>query len=230
MKKIILLCCVVGLTGCYKSEWESAKVESEQAKSQVTQLQSELDKAKAEIAKLQETAEYHFQQGQENLKTGRYAEAVESFKTVIARFPNDRLVIPAQKSLKSAQEIFAAETEEKARAEAEAQWAQTRAAEAAERAQADRERLSGTPIDYADFYAKFKSGALVTDKRYRFQALIESGSTLWATSGGKHIVLTHARYDDRAQHEALLKGPERQNRTIVASGADRDWVNIHRVE
>ncbi len=167
MKKIILLCCVVGLTGCYKSEWEAAKAESEQAKSQGTQLQSELGKAnrendqlkadlaqsKAEIAKLEETAQYHFQKGQENLKTGQYAEAVESFKTVIARFPNDRLVIPAQKSLMSAQKIFAAEAKslmsarkifaaeaaKKARGDAEAGLTQRRA-ESAREAQANARR------------------------------------------------------------------------------------------
>jgi outer membrane protein assembly factor BamD (BamD/ComL family) len=93
MKKILAVSfTVILLAGCYKSDLESAKTENNQLKSQINQLE-------AEVIKLKQTAQYHFQQGQDKLSAKKYSEAIISFKTVLDKYPNDPLVTSSKKAL-----------------------------------------------------------------------------------------------------------------------------------
>jgi hypothetical protein len=210
------------LSGCYKSDWEATKTENDKLKSRIAQLEDE-------IKKLQETAQYYFQQGQDQLAGGKFAEAKVAFNTVIEKFPNDPLVPSAKKSLAIAETRQAAEMAKQKQAEV-----------AAARTRERLEALRGIDIDYRTFYAKAEGTGLPLGKRYRFVAevnqhfcLADAGSNML----GAHLMCTQGieqlDHDNSDRLEQFLKGPNTQTMHVTAEmleGSGEAHVYILRLE
>jgi hypothetical protein len=197
MKKLLSVSfTILLLSGCYKSDWESAKTENNQLKYRINQLETE-------VMKLKETAQYHFQQGQDKLFAKKYSEAIIYFKTVINKYPNDPLATNSKRALAIAQEQESYEIQQKK--EAESMAAISKEKEIAE---------SGEPIEYSKFFAKKGSGGLIVGKRYRFRACLAiSNNCLTEETISKNVLksqricVADMRYfDNKSEHEKWLEG------------------------
>ena len=177
-----------------------------------------------------ETADYYYQHGIDLQSSGNLTDAQAAFEAVVAKFPMSNLVRSAQEHLTAVNAAI-----EKAEVDryAEMERQQTDRLEAQRRQAEEKEKLTreqGEPIEYSVFYAKALSTGLPAGKRYRFRAEVDHHLILDLPGGG-HGLHSSAAFDDEAQYEQFLQGPDRQTRTIVVSMGDNGrGVQIHRIE
>ncbi len=213
MKRLTaLVICLAAFSGCYKKEMEAAQAEKAQLAAENTQL-------KAEVQKLKETAQYHFQQGQDFLSGDNFDSAIASFRLVTDKYPNDPLVAAANKSIAAATQKKAAAAEQKRREEAAA--ARAREKEMAE---------SGEPVDYGRFYAKSRTG-LTVGKRYGFHACLSTTPCLQESQYGTGQVICSLNmdFDNQAEYERWLESGQKHCGTIVASMNWGGSITVHRL-
>jgi cell division protein FtsB len=224
----VLIVCLSGVVISQDSQLGSAANALSAEKARNAELQSKVASLEQEVAALKETADYYFQSGVDQQSAGNLQEAKTAFEAVVARFPTSSLVGSAQQRLTAVNEAIA-------KAEADRYAEMQRRAEEKEK----QAREQGEPIDYSLFYAKAKSTGLPIGKRFRFRAKInhdlhlsvDSLSLAGMASLDKLFVYTHAAFDDEAQYERFLQGPDNwPTHTIVASMGYNGRVQIHRIE
>ena len=160
MKNLLLIITVLGLiSGCYKTEFESEKIENQKLRVQVQQLESE-------IRQFRETAQFNYGSGTDAIARKQYDEAKQFFQTIIDRFPNDPLVPKAMKALTNIAELVASNKV----------------------AQEKEFSESGEPISYDEFYAKVHTGTK-NGKRFSFQACLLQSNILMSSGYGKGITV-----------------------------------------
>jgi len=162
-------CFLILISGCNSGEMEKLQNDNRKLKEKNIALE-------IENTQLKETADYHYKSGIDYLEKNKWKEAKTEFKTVIQKFPLSSLVANSKTGYDKAELNNIAE--EKARNLAEAN--ERRAKEAAE-------RLSGTPIDYAIFYAKAKGGGLPIGKRFRIGACLNRDVTCICIKKGSNL-------------------------------------------
>lgn len=199
---------VIGLlvTGCGSEEIERLKQEN--------------IALRAEVAALKQTAQFHYQRGQDHLAKQEWAEATGAFETVIAKYPTDSLVAASTAALAQAKAGGAA-------AEARQAEQERREREAAAREVAE----SGEEMDYATFYAKSRTG-LPVGKRFRFDACLNSDATCIDARSefvNQMICGIATDFDDSTELEAALSEGRRQCGPIVASMSYSGTVRVHRL-
>ena len=200
------------LTGCNESELKSLNDENLKLKKEIATLE-------IEIKKLHETAEYHFRLGQDYLSSDNWDSAIESFNTVIKKYPNDSLVTPARKSL--------------IEAEGKRQAYQEKAAEEERVQNEEREKeiaKSGEEIYYGDFYAKSRTG-LTIGKRFKFSACMNQTPCLRNPDAlvDQTICSIEPQFDDQAEYEHWLGTGEKYCGNIVASMLWGGTIAVHRL-
>lgn len=201
MKRLLLtIPLALILIDCDKSELESAKHENERLRSRIEHLA-------VEVRKLQETADYHFRQGKDQIAAKQWNDAITSLRNVIDKYPNAPLVDPAREALLIAERERDAENQRKVVAEA-----------AASRAREKEIKGSGEPVSYGTFYAKYKTG-LQIGKRYRFVACLHQGSYIDSSEPGRSqlIVNVYMQFDDVSEYEQWLTSGREHCGTIVAA-------------
>jgi hypothetical protein len=195
------------------------------------ELQGKVTSLVAEVAKLKETADHYYQQGVDLQSSGNLADAKAAFEAVVAKFPTSNLVGSAQQRLAAVNEATAKAEAEKA-AEAQRQREQQEA----------MERLMGTPMDYATFYAKANSTGLPIGKRFRVEPVAFSPDMMQfnqqGTLGAKFLigfVSVKPDFDDTNQQEQVLKKALGKTGGLVTCGVvvsmgDDRRVHIRRAE
>ncbi len=219
MKRLIVA--VLPLVVIFFASCQGKKIQELQDKN--ASLNSQVDTLKQQIAKLKETAQYHFQQGQKALTAGDFPNAIDEFNKVIKDYPNDPLVSQSKKSLAIAQKQQAIEAKKKAR----------EAAIAKEKKEKEIEER-GEPIDYMDFFAKAKIG-LPVGKRYRLTACLYTGgntdgSLMYAPDCNAHSLGVSYEDADENEYMQFLKGQSNQVHTIVAAMGADGQVHILKIE
>lgn len=187
---------------------------------ELERLKQENAALKAEVTALKQTAQYHYQRGQDLLAKEDWAAAEEAFKTVLAKFPKDPLVPEATKALAKATE--GRKATEELMAAIEKDHAEARAREEAQ---------SGEEMEYATFYAKSRTG-LPVGKRYRFDACLSSdASCIDARSEfvNQMICGIATDFDDPSELEAALSEGRRTCGPMVASMSSSGTVRLHRL-
>jgi hypothetical protein len=91
-----------------------------------------------------------------------------------------------------------------------------------------QQAVYGEQIDYPTFFAKIHTG-LPIGKRYRFNAILSHDLCLKSdmTTGSHLFCGTRADFDNQAEYESLLRGPDNVSGTIIASMGADGTVNIH---
>lgn len=201
------------LSGCNESEVNALKERNQDLRDEITSL-------KEQIELLQQTADFHFKQGKDYIKQKKFDAAIDSFNTVIEKYPNDLLVASAK---------IAVEEASKARDEQIAKEVEVKRAEAM--AHEKETAKSGEATSYENFYAKSKTG-LNIGKRYRFDACLSSaGDCIYSISEnmGQMICGIEPEFDDPSEYEAALRGGTKYCSTIVASMRYGGIIGIHRL-
>lgn len=192
-------------------------------KARSTELQNKVESLEQEVTALKETADYYFQKGVDQQSAGNFQDAKTAFEAVVAKFPTSNLVGSAHQRLTAVNEAIA-----KADADRLAQM---------QRQQEEQEKLAqeqGEPIEYTVFYGRANNGSLPIGKRFRFRAKVFHNLALFKPEDGDNLDLQlygiDAAFDDEAQYERFLQGPDKQTRTIVASKGSDGRFKIHGIE
>jgi tetratricopeptide (TPR) repeat protein len=191
MQKIFLVIALLALiSGCNEAELKTLREEN-------AQLRSKIEVLIEENRKLKETAEFHFQTGQEYMQSKNWESAASEFQTVLDKYPNDPLNEYAKSMLSKAKDAISEEQAKQAKELAE----------------------SGEPIDYGLFYAKSKTGMNV-DKRYRFVACINQipcfNSSDPSIRTRQNICSVSPQFDDPSEYERWLSGGQEYCGEMVA--------------
>lgn len=217
MKKFVLTLLVssIVLSGCNSQKVANLENENKTLKDKISVLE-------IENSKLKESAEFHYKTGIDYLNSANWPQAITEFNEVIQKFPQSALVANAQNGYAKANANILAE--EKARKIAEVKE---------KRAKEESERLAGTPMDYATFYAKANGGGLPVGKRYKFSACVYRGTLcidLAEDNFDKHECRTIADFDSTRTLENFRAAPGRCGcGTITASMGYEGRVHIHRI-
>lgn len=214
MKKLTFIAAAVfALTGCNEAEIAALKTEN-------TGLKNEVQTLKVEVSKLQETADFHFKNGQDFLASKDWESAVKSFDTVIRKYPNSPLLTSAKTSLEVAESARQASLKEAEEREREARAASER--ETAE---------NGEVISYGSFFAKYKTG-ITAGKRYKFTACYSTASSCVISpsmSVDQNICDITPQFDDKSEYQNWLSEGSKYCGPIVASVLYPGELAIHRL-
>jgi len=91
---ILVVLLILMFSSCSRKELNDLRTENQTLKSKIASLEQENNK-------LKETADYHFQQAVDAVKSEDYQKASEEFEIVIEKYPNSPLMNPAKQQLAS---------------------------------------------------------------------------------------------------------------------------------
>jgi hypothetical protein len=214
--------------------WSKSKLLQAQVfdlRSENEDLKAKNEALKAEVAKLKETDQSYFIQGVDALNAGKNQDSATIFRDLIQKYPGSPLDTQAREYIRTAEGRIAEaerrslqEEAEKRKAEEEAERRQAKAEAEKRRAQEMAEKLQGTPIEYAEFFAKMKTG-MKLNKRYRFRAKVSHDLCLSDPvedsfehgACGPEDCSPYYPFDIPSQYERFLKGPDRQIFNVTAA-------------
>ncbi len=166
-------------------------------------------------------AEAHFERAQELKSRWDLIGAQREYEACLSECPEYWEQVAASRELGWIVPAIAAQGKPQPSAEEKA---------GAERQRQQEEIVNGESIDYVDFYAKAKGTGLPVGKRYSFHAILGHGQVVLCLQATTHDHIwcgVEAAFDNQAEYEGFLRGPDDQTGTVVAlMGADGK-INIH---
>lgn len=214
----VLIVCLGGVAARLNGRLEGEETQN-------AELQNKVESLEQEVAKLKETAGYYYRQGIDLQSSGKLLAAKAAFDAVVAKFPRSALVGRARQRLAAVNEAIA-----------QADAAKAAKAQAQREKQEEEQAINGTPIDYKVFYAMAKSTGLPVGKLFRFRAQITHSGCLMNpddvafTTGEPMDTLCGVEFNEEAEHQQFLEGPDYAIRTVVAAMALDAHIVIYKIE